>query len=157
MGVRTAFALIVTVLLFLSGAFVMGGTYAAAKAEARFQAHLAEDRRLQDEATRAARETEQEMARLQNDVSAAYQRGRNDAEQEYQRVVADLRTGSLRLRDQWQGCVSDAAAHRSRLDAIARDREESAARIVRAAREADEHIRALQALLVKEREALNKQ
>ena len=69
-------------------------------------------------------------------------------------LVARLVAGTDRLQDRWAGCLSAAAQASGRagaFDAAARDRAESAGRVVAAAAQCDAHVRALQSLLIAER------
>lgn len=84
----------------------------------------------------------------------AYSKGKDDAERAGSNVVADLRTGALKLRDEWRGCqarldgaLSGAAAAAGRADAAEQRRQDSAGRIVRAAEQCDAQVTALQAFL----------
>ena len=105
-------------------------------------------------AERAARAEEQARAEAVDRIAGAYEKGKADAQAAAERVAADLRAGNLQLRDRWQGCqarLSGAAIAAGEPDAAARDREESAGRIVRAAAECDAQVRGLQALIRAER------
>jgi len=106
------------------------------------------------------RELETQLATAAEDVSAAYEEGKRDAEATGAAVAADLRAGALRLQRRWAGCetqrLSEATAASLELDAAARDREESAGRIVRAAAQCDAQVRGLQQLVLSERELMNK-
>jgi hypothetical protein len=100
----------------------------------------------------AVREQEREYANRIDSIAAQFERERIEAEEAAAAVVADLRAGSIRLRQQWQGCqraarVPAAADSPGESDAGAGDRNESAARIVRAARECDAQVRGLQAVI----------
>lgn len=76
-------------------------------------------------------------------AESAYQAGRDSAEQHQATVVADLRSGNLRLREQWRGCVSAASPGQapgtapSGQDAADELRTEAAGRVVSVGREAD--------------------
>lgn len=75
-------------------------------------------------------------------------------ESENARLVAGLLSGTDRLQDRWAGCVSaaaGAAGDPGRPDAGARDRAESAGRIVAAAARCDAQVAGLQSLLKAER------
>lgn len=88
-------------------------------------------------------------------VNAKHQEDMRRAQEERNTLAAALRDGSERLHNRWTGCVSaaaEAAGPSGAIDAGARDREESAVRAVVAAAEADAQIRALQALLIAERQ-----
>ena len=107
-------------------------------------------------ASEAARKHEQADAQANARIAEAYEKGKQDAEAAGKRVADNLIAGNLKLRKRWQGCeatdrVSDAATRAAESDAEAADRAESAGRIVRAAREADEQIKGLQDILRAER------
>ncbi|HEY1036666.1 MAG TPA: hypothetical protein VGE09_16950, partial [Pseudoxanthomonas sp.] len=74
-------------------------------------------------------------------------------------VVADLRAGNLRLRKEWAGCetqrLSDAAASAIERDALAASRDALAGDLVRVGRDADDQLRACQAVVQEDREAIN--
>lgn len=110
----------------------------------------------QVEASESARLDEQNMARAANAAAAAYEQGKADAEQAAADVVAGLRAGNLRLRDQWQGCkargVSSVAGTASEPDAAGDGRAESAGRIVRAADECAAQVTGLQQFILSERQ-----
>ena len=85
-----------------------------------------------------------------------YEQDKRNAQADQDRLAADLRAGNVRLRSLWQGCEAT-----SRLpatggapgdpDAVSGDRGASAARIVRAARDADDQIRRLQQVIREDR------
>lgn len=104
------------------------------------------------DATQAARKAEQQKAKELAAIADAYEKDKRDAEVAQRKLVDDLRAGNVRLQKRWAGCVSDVAASAAELDAAARDREESAARIVRAARDADDQIKGLQDVVRADRE-----
>lgn len=110
----------------------------------------------QVEASESARLDEQNMARAANAAAAAYEQGKADAEQAAADVVAGLRAGNLRLRDQWQGCkaggVSSPSGTAREPDAAADSRAESAGRIVRAADECAAQVIGLQDFIRSERQ-----
>jgi hypothetical protein len=137
-----------------------GGKHATTAAELVMAEHLAADRKAESDHKDRVRQLERDLAMAQTRVSEAYEKGKKDAEATAASVAADLRAGNLRLQQRWAGCeaqrLSDAAALAGELDAAARDREESAGRIVRAAAECDAQVRGLQELLILEREQLNK-
>ncbi|MUV13576.1 hypothetical protein [Noviluteimonas gilva] len=102
--------------------------YAKAQVEAQARARDAEIRNVQN------------IAR----IADIYERDKRAADEAQRKLVADLRAGTVRLQKRWAGCVSEAGATAAERDAAARDREESVARVLRAARDADSQIRALQ-------------
>lgn len=136
--------------------YYKGSVDAKKTAEIAMKKHLAEDAKAESDAKDSARLVERELVVDSNAVAAAYEQGKEDAEAAAAAVVADLRSGSLQLRKHWAGCetarLSGAAARAGELDALARDREESAGRIVRAADECDAHVRGLQEVLTLERD-----
>jgi hypothetical protein len=133
----------------------LGGTSARLECSQNETAQLKAQRAATEKWQKIAYEQEQALQKANAAAGEAYEKGKKDAESASRAVVSGLRSGAIRLRKQWEGCqagrVSDAAARSAESDAAARDREESAGRIVRAAREADELIRALQQLLRDER------
>lgn len=135
----------------------LGFGHANDRAELRMATHLAEDQDAASVQLELARQYEQDLAEIQATISEAYERGKKDAEVIGESVVADLSAGRLRMQQRWQGCeamrVSEAASGSGELDAGARDREESAGRIVRAAAECDAQVRGLQSILRSERDS----
>lgn len=72
-------------------------------------------------------------------------------------VVADVGAGTLRLRDGWASCetqrLSDAATAAIERDAAAQRRAEFAGAVVRVGRDADDQLRACQAVIAADRAA----
>ncbi|MBR0346046.1 MAG: hypothetical protein IJI03_12390 [Rudaea sp.] len=137
--------------------------YASAEddADVAMQTHLALDRKADANAQYAAREHEYRLGIAVNTAANAYEKGKTDAKSNAENTVAELRAGTLRLRDRWQGCeaarsalMSQTAAGAGELDAAAADRAESAGRIVQAAAECDAQVAGLQAVLISERAEL---
>lgn len=89
------------------------------------------------------------------DIGAQHEEDRRDAETVPAAVAADLRAGNLRLRKEWAGCetqrLSDATAAAVERDALAASRDEAAGRIVRVGRDADDQLRACQAVVLADR------
>lgn len=154
-------ALLVVAVVAGGVGYWQGSEHAKTAADLVMAKHLAADREAEADHKDKVRQLEQDLATAQADVSEAYERGKKDAEATGAAVTADLRAGNLRLQRRWAGCetqrLSDAAAVAGELDAAARDREESAGRIVRAAAQCDAQVRGLQELLILEREQLDKQ
>lgn len=154
-------ALLALVALVGALGYELGHDHASTAARAAMSEHQAAALEAAANHTAAVHQLEQDLAAAQAAVSEAYEKGKRDADSTAAAVVADLRAGNLRLRRHWEGCeavrLSDAAASAAELDAAARDREESAGRIVRAAAQCDAQVRGLQDLLILEREQLNKQ
>ena len=160
MNLNILLATILAAVLLAGGAGVAG--YGKGKTDAERVAKIAMDKHLiadREEETKAkdkARADRDALAVAQNAASAAYEKGKRDAEQNSKRVVADLRTGNLVLRNRWTSCqtslgVSTTPADPSEPDAGTADRAESAGRIVQAAAQCDAQVRGLQELLLLER------
>lgn len=131
-------------------------------AERAMGAHLAADRKAEADAAAQIAALERDLTLAQDAAGTAYEKGKKDAEQKGKAVVADLRAGNLRMRDHWLGC--QAALQQGSHPAIvtesggaARDREESAGRIVRAAAECDAQVTGLQDAYNSIRDLVNKQ
>ena len=105
-----------------------------------------------DEIIREERERAANMAL----IAAEYEQDKADAVQAADRTIADLRAGTVRLRDEWAGCATDsvsATATAARLaDESAAVRARAAAEIVSIGARADAQVRALQAVVRADRE-----
>ena len=139
---------IAALLLGIATGSTLGYRYESARAEAKYQSHLAADRQAEENAQRVARMHEYELALAANAAAESYEKGKKDAENESQKTVADLLDGSLRLQNRWAGCeadrMSEAATTAGKLNAATRDRAESASRIIAAAAACDAKDRAWQ-------------
>ena len=126
------------------------------KANVRAEKIIGDMAKAEAKAQQKARDTEHKLAQANDKAAQQYEQGKADAEAAGKRVTADILAGNVRLRREWQGCETDrlsgAAARAAEPDATANDRAESAGRIVRAAREADEQIKGLQDILRAERQ-----
>jgi hypothetical protein len=131
---------------------------ATARADADRAAERADtaEAALRDE--RAARKAENEAAEALAGVGAVHEEDRRDAEAVPAAVVADLRAGNLRLRNDLATChtgrLSDAATAAGERDAGAELRAEVAGDLVRIGRDADDHVRACQAVIEQYRKLL---
>ena len=100
-------------------------------------------------------DSERAKARALADIGTQHEEDRSEAETVPAAVAADLRAGNLRLRKEWAGCetqrLSDAAAATLERDALAQLRDEAAGRIVRVGRDADDQLRACQAVILADR------
>jgi hypothetical protein len=149
-----AAALLIALAIAIGCALYFRGTAAADAAradKAKAQAASLGAELKQSEANRAA---EHAQAVQFATTANQYEQDKADAEAHASQLAADLRAERVRLRPVWRCEVPRAAAAPTRPgqpDAATADRDESAARIVRAAAEADAKIRALQALLTTER------
>ena len=160
MNLSLILALILAAILGLGGAGAVGYRKGAANAELKAQvamdAHLAADAKAEQAAKEEAISRKDKLIEAQNAVSAAYEKGKNDAEAAAKRTIADLRNGTVVMRERWTACKASAdlpatAAGSSEPDAAAADREQSAVRIVQAAAQCDAQVRGLQELLLLER------
>jgi hypothetical protein len=153
----------IAALVIVSGAFALGHHMAASDGAAKLatvQRDYSKERLTlatnAAEAESRARKADQDKALALNAIAEQHEQDKTHAQHDQDQLVADLRSGAVQLRDQWATCRATSevlvAAGSSRPDAAARDREESVGRIIRAARDADDTIRALQAALTKERE-----
>ena len=88
-------------------------------------------------------------------IGDEHEEDRRDAESVPAAVVADLRAGKLRLRREWAGCetarLSDSVAGSIERDALAASRDALAGAVVRVGRDADDHVRSCQAVILADR------
>ncbi|CAE6837076.1 lysis system i-spanin subunit Rz [Xanthomonas arboricola] len=103
----------------------------------------------------AARATEHKQAEVLADIGAKHEEDRQAAQAVPDAVVADLRNGVLQLRNDLATChtdrLSEAAAGSAQRDATAELRADIAGAIVRAGRDADDQLRACQAVVAADR------
>ena len=102
-----------------------------------------------------ARAKEQSDADRMAVIEQTYKQEQADAKAKSDRVIADLKSGALRMRKEWQ-CPSDhnvpeAGSGVAGTDAIAQLRAEDASALVRLGAEADAEIRALQQVIRQDR------
>ena len=101
-------------------------------------------------------DSERAKARALADIGTQHEEDRRDAETVPAAVAADLRAGNLRLRREWQGCetqrLSDASAAARERDALSASRDEAAGAVVRVGRDADDQLRACQAVILADRQ-----
>lgn len=104
---------------------------------------------------RNALATERQAAKTMTNIGSEHEADRRDAEGVPAAVGADLRAGNLRLRRELAGCATDrvslAGAAAFERDAAAEVREQIAGDLVRVARDADDHVRACQAVVEADR------
>lgn len=154
---------VIAALLIAAAGFAVGHHLAAEAGETDLaknqsawdaeRAKLASDRA---DAIAEQRKAEQNQADAVADAAKNYAKGKADAEASNAAVVAGLRNGTIRLRDQWATCqatsaVVSSAASGSKPDGDSDDREEGAGDLVRAAADADAQINALQEVIRAER------
>jgi len=101
------------------------------------------------------RATEHNQAAALATIGAKHEEDRTAAEAVPAAVVADLRTGNLQLRDDLATCstslLSQAVAGTIERDAHAELRAEVAGAVVQVGRDADDHVRASQAVIAADR------
>lgn len=91
---------------------------------------------------------EAEDKRVFAEIAQKYKQDKLDAQAKSDAVIAGLRAGTIKLRKQWRGCpAAQAADGSSGVDEDSRLREESAARIIGNAAEADSWITRLQEVI----------
>lgn len=136
--------------LFLAGCLV-GREWRDRSADLAESRREAAESRAETAAHVAARTAEHEQADKLAEIGAKHEEDREAAATVPAAVVADLRAGNVRLRKEWAGCetrlLSQAVASAAERDALAASREEAAGRIVRIGRDADDHVRACQAVI----------
>lgn len=126
-----------------------GSSVEADRAAAEMAEHLAADSKAAASAAGKTTDTNIDLSdAVTKAAQDAYKKGFQDAEASRVRTVAALRSGNLQLRDRWAGCetqrLADSAAARTAAEQSARDREESAGRIVQAADQCDAQVTGLQ-------------
>lgn len=93
------------------------------------------------------RESAEDMAQ----VGLDYEEMRRDAEDVPAAVVDGIDDGSIRLRKQWAACetsrLAEVGAATAERDALAQLRKQDQGNLVRIGRDADDHIRACQAII----------
>ncbi|WP_372362895.1 hypothetical protein ACCQ10_09370 [Xanthomonas sp. NCPPB 1325] len=103
-----------------------------------------------------ARAIEHKQAEVLANIGDKHENDRQAAQAVPNAVVADLRSGALKLRDGWASCetqrLAETAAGTRERDAGTQRREEFAGRIVRIGRDADDQLRACQAVVSADRE-----
>lgn len=149
---------VIVVLVFVAwsaGMFGAGWAWRgdrAEGAEARQQAGASAAQVQQVNQTRA---TEHNQAEALATIGAKHEEDRTAAEAVPAAVVADLRTGNLQLRDDLATCstslLSQAVAGTIERDAHAELRAEVAGAVVQVGRDADDHVRACQAVIAADR------
>jgi uncharacterized protein involved in exopolysaccharide biosynthesis len=122
--------------------------------------HIAEQRADQLGAalksSEAARVSEHAQADKLQAIAQQYEQDKTDAQAKADRTIADLRAGTVRLRNEWQGCpargVPATAGSTGQPDAGAELRAKGAGDLIGNAAAADAEIRRLQDILKAERQ-----
>jgi len=147
------YALLVAAALALS--FWAGWSWRGDRAEgAEFKQQAGLSTAMTDQVNQA-RATEHTQADTMASIGAKHEEDRAAAPAVADAVVADLRSGALRLRNDLAAChtglLSQAAAGTLERDAATQRREEFAGRVVRIGRDADDQLRACQAVIQADR------
>lgn len=147
---------IVALVIWTAAAFGAGWAWRADRADLATVKRDKADVTAVVEAVQDARQTEHTQADKMADIGAKHEEDRRDAAGVPGAVVADLRAGVVELQPQWSGCATDrlaaSVASAVELDALAKLREQDAGRLVQIGREADDHVRGLQAVILADRE-----
>ncbi|WP_125077018.1 hypothetical protein [Pseudoxanthomonas sp. SGT-18] len=153
--------ILVAIVIFVAwtaAAFAAGWAWRGDRAEASEAAAQRNDAKAEARAQQGARVAEQATAEALSDIGTELEEERSSAETLPAAVAADLRAGNLRLRREWAGCetqrMSDAAAAAVERDALAASREDLAGALVRVGRDADDQLRACQAVILAYREGV---
>jgi hypothetical protein len=134
-----------------SSVWQRGYDVAAAEGDARLrsmQAQIEAERRASE---RDARDAESRHRDALIVAAQQYEKDKIDAQAAADRTIADLRSGAVRLRQHWQGCVatsalSGAAATAAVADDGAELRRQDSGDLVRIGEECDAQVRGLQAV-----------
>ncbi len=142
----------------LLASLIFGGTQCSQKQAARTDAAKARTELAEQTASIAiereafvtqARAVEQRHTAEMSRIAEQEQERLNREKADHDRLVADLRAGTVRLHNRWQAALatsrlSATVGAASQPDAAERERQDSAARIVRAAQRCDAQVKGLQ-------------
>lgn len=138
-------------LLSLLAAFGAGWAWNGDRAEVRETRAELKQSKVEEKAADQARGKERSQSEALAEIGEKHELDRQAAEGVADSVVADLRAGNYRLRNELASCetsrLSSAAASARERDAGAISREEIAAAAIRIARDADDQLRACQAVV----------
>ena len=138
-----------------AAAFGAGWAWRGDRAEGKEARQEASASAAQVQQVNEVRATEHSQADKLAAIGAKHEEDRAAAEAVPDAVVADLRAGNLRLRDDLATCntsrLSEAVAGTVERDAGAQLRDEIAGALVQIGRDADNHVRACQAVIAADR------
>jgi hypothetical protein len=147
-----------------AGLLILNAWTCSAKKDAQIDAHRAQTalERFRAEVAEQAvarafeiAEDERTAASRLADIGSKHEEDRRDAESVPAAVVADLRSGARRLQEHWAACetsrLSDAATASRERDSAAQRREADIGNLVRVGRDADDQLRACQAVIESDR------
>lgn len=150
----TRLHILIALALFLVG-FLLGREWRDRSADLAESQQQVVQLAGQVEAVQGARQAEHSQGQALAGIGAKHEEDREAAEAVPAAVVAELRAGVVRLREEWAGCetraLSEASAGAVERDAAAKLREQGAADLVRIGRDADDQVRACQAVITAER------
>lgn len=153
---------LIAVLAFVAwsaGMFGAGWAWRGDRAEGVEAGHQASASAAQAQQVNQTRAKERFLAENLAAIGVKHEEDRAAAPAVADAVVADVRAGDLRLRDGWAGCetqrLSDAAASAVERDEAAHRRADFAGAVVRAGRDADDQLRACQAVVTADRAEVN--
>lgn len=130
-------------------------SWRGSRCEAAASGNVAADATAAVDQVNATRATEHAQADKMAAIGESHENDRAAAPAVAVAVAADVRAGDLRLRDGWASCetqrLSDSAAAALERDAAAQRRAEFAGAVVRAGRDADDQLRACQAVVAADR------
>lgn len=142
-------------LLSLLAAFGAGWTWKGDRAEVRETRTELKQSKAETKAVEQARSVEHQKNERLHEIGTQYEAKRSENESLRSTVVAQLNDGTLQLRKQWAACetsrLSDATAAAIERDALAELRRKDQGDLVRAGRDADDQIRACQAVVLEDR------
>jgi len=138
-------------LLSLVAAFGAGWTWKGDRAEVREARTELKQSKVEAKAADEARSKERSQSDAMAKIGEKHELDRQAAEGVADSVVADLRAGNYRLRHELASCetsrLSESSESASKRDAGTVSREEIAASAIRIARDADDQLRACQAVV----------
>lgn len=136
-------------------AFLAGWQWKGDRAEIRETRAELRQSKAEAKAVEHARSMEHAQNERLHEIGTQYEAERSENESLPSAVLADLRAGNYRLRDELASCetsrLSSTAATASQRDAGADSREQIAAAAIRIARDADDQLRACQAVVLADR------
>lgn len=151
---RILIAVVIALAIFAAG-FTGGWFWSGDRAEAAIAVQEVAVVKQNLTAEQGARAEEHQRADTMATIGARHEEDRAAAPAVADAVVADLRSGALRLRNDLAAChtdrLSQTAAGTLERDAATQRREEFAGRIVRIGRDADDQLRACQAVVAADR------
>ncbi|KRG47357.1 hypothetical protein ARC20_03235 [Stenotrophomonas panacihumi] len=151
---RTMIA-VIALIVWSAAAFGAGWAWRGDRAEKADAKHTATNAQAQTASVNQARAVEHTQAATLADIGANHEEDRRAAEAVPAAVVAAVRAGDLQLRDDLATCntarLSEAVAGAVERDAGAQLRAEVAGAVVQAGRDADDQLRAAQAVIAADR------